>query len=454
MAAWSDLLGKGSVAEQLLVWGVANQILGDLLGPALELVSQAVNEAHPELPNTPADLADMVVRGAIDQAGAEAEAAKSGINRERFDRLIKLTGEPIGLEQVLEAFRRGLIGWDDVGQEEPSVERAIKTARYYNYWGPVLRGLADVPITVGEAVDAYIRGQLPEDEAMREAGASGINPFRFQVLANAAGRPPSLTELLELKRRKKITDMGLGPAETTFQQGIAEGDTKNKWLAHYLELAEYLPPPRTITTLLKTGSITDARAQELWQDAGMTPELSAAYAKSARGEKLAGTRQLAESAVLTLYETQALSAEEATGHLVALGYDTSDVAMILELADFQRELKYLNSAITRIHTLYVGHKITRPATLDALAALGVVGTHLAHLMHTWDLEMAANVKLLTQAEVTAAFEYQVMTQDEATTELLRLGYTPFDAWVLLSNKAKGPLPGKPPQGPPGPGVVS
>jgi hypothetical protein len=68
-------------------------------------------------------------------------------------------------------------------------------------------------------------------------------------------------------------------------------------------------------------------------------------------------------------------------------------------------------------------------------------------MATWQLENSINVKTLTQSEITDAWKEGIMTEDEALTELGNIGYTPYDAWVLLSLKAKAALPGKPAPGP-------
>jgi hypothetical protein len=65
----------------------------------------------------------------------------------------------------------------------------------------------------------------------------------------------------------------------------------------------------------------------------------------------------------------------------------------------------------------------------------------------WELERAATFRPLTEAQLVAAWGNGVLTQAEAESELVAIGYTAFDAWVLLSNHNKGPLPGKPPRGP-------
>jgi len=453
VASAGGLFSEGGVASQFLLWGVAYGIAQALLVPEFTEIQQDIWKVQPIRALAPSDLADLVVRGVYQESEVADEAAQNGIDPRRLSNLVHLAGEPPGLDFVLEAWRRGFIDYPDAGLDTPSVERAIKTSRIYNYWADVINRMAEVPISPGEAVNAALRGQIPLDQAQAEAKANGINSDRFQVLLDSAGRPPSPAELLVLLRRKLIPLSGVGPGVVSFQQGIFEGDAKDKWWQLYADLAEYRPPPRTVTTLLRTGSITTAKAQEYWQDEGLTPELAAAYAKSTKAEKLAGTRQLAEGTVVTLYETRAITETEATAHLTALGYDTADIALILATTDLQRELRVLNSAVTRVGTLYVGHKITRQAAGDALTALDVSGDHAAHLLKTWDLEAAANVRLLTPAQIVEAWDYSILTQDEAQAELVHLGYTPRDAWVLLSIKAKGAQPNEPGQGPAGPGVI-
>lgn len=454
MAGWSDVVGRGGqIGETLLVWGILNQLVQVLLGPALELVTQEVNQAHPETVLSPADLADAVVRGVMARADAETEAAKSGVNADRFDTLRHLAGEPIGLEQGLEAVRRGFMPSADAGVDAPSLERLVLQSRYFDLWLPIIEKLAEVPITVGESVNALLRGQVDRATALAEAFASGINEARFDILLNSAGRPPSPTELIELRRRNLIPLEGTGPGVISFQQGIFEGDTKDKWWRLFADLAEYKPPPRTVTALLRTGSITDAQAAGFYADAGMSPELQAAYVHSAKGEKLAGSRQLAESVVLDLYESGGLDHASALAHLEAAGYSADDATVLLELGDLRAELKAVNQGVTRVGTLYVGHKITRKGASDALDALKLTVTHRNQLLADWDATAAANVRPLTEAQITAAYEYDIIDEAEALAELHAIGLTPFDAWVVLSVKAKAALPNRPPRGPAGPGTT-
>jgi hypothetical protein len=67
MPSLGDLFGKGSAAEQLLVWGVLNNVLSALLSPALTELTYLVNEAATLNELDPSQLATAVVRAYLDK---------------------------------------------------------------------------------------------------------------------------------------------------------------------------------------------------------------------------------------------------------------------------------------------------------------------------------------------------------------------------------------------------
>lgn len=453
MAGIGSLFGEGSAASQFLLYGVAFTLGNALLAPVVEEVREEMLRRDPIMPITPAQLADMVVRNFVTPEAGATEAALSGVNAERFGLMVDDAGEPPGPIDLATLLTRGQIAYEGTGAAATTYQQGVAEGRLKNKWaGAVLDLAVDWP-TPADVLQAFIRSQLTEGDARALFKQVRGNPDFFTLLYETRGNPVSPGELITLARRKVIPWDGTGPDRLTVQQGVAEGDTKNKWYPAVKALGVYVPPPRTVTALERSGAIDQAQAAQLYQDNGLAPDLAAAYAKAGTAEKLAGTRQLAEGAIATLYETRAITNAEAATYLGHLGYAADEAALVLELGDLQRELRVLNSAVTRVGTLYVAHKITRDAAGKALAAYGVVGDHQAHLLATWDTERVANVRQLTPAQIVDAWEYGNLDDGEASGELVAIGYTPFDAWVLLSNKAKKPLPGKPAQGPPGPGLL-
>ena len=446
--SFEGLFGEGSSAEQFLLWNVASQLVGAVLGPINQAILNGVWKLAAQdtggvlfVPLSPADLAQSVVRGVQDQSSAADTAALSGTNADDFGILVDLAGEPPGLDFVLQAFRRGYVGWADTGVQDPSVVRAILTSRVYPYWQDVIQKMLVVPLSPSDAVNAVVRGQIDQDAGAAIAYASGISADDFQTLINTTGRPPSPTELIELVRRNLIPFDGTGPTALTFEQGIYEGDTKDKWQPLYQKLSEYIPPPRTVTTLYRTGAITEPEAQQYYQMSGLSPDLAAAYGRSISGEKLEGTKQLAEGTVRTLYEAGAIDNATATGYLNVLGYSATEAAFVLEVADLQREVRALNSAVSRIGTLYTGWKISRQGAANGLTELGIADAYAARLLDTWDTVRASNVREPTASEIGKAVYYGGIPAAEGLQRLQQLGYDAYDAYVVLTASSEAPPAG-------------
>lgn len=452
MAGWDTLAGAGSVAEQLAVWGVLQNLVTTLLGPTLDLVAQQVNSDHPEIPLTPADAANAVVRNFMDAGGGAAEAARGGVNADRFRTMVHLAGDAPAPQELAVALRRSLVPEGGTGAESTSFEQGIAEGRLADKWAPIIKGLATIWPTPTDALDALLQGQVTDAEGRRLYELLGGDPQFFQMLFDTRGSAPTPLEAIQMANRGIIPWDGQGPGVVSYTQAFLEGPWRNKWLGPYRELGRYIPPPRTVTALIHDGAIDDATALEWFRATGMDQATAAAYLKSAHATKTAAARELAMGTVLTLYEGHAMDAQAATAHLAKLGYQPADISLLLEVSDLQREVAALNSQVGRIGTLYMGRKITRRAASDALDALGATHAHRDHLLALWDVERAANVRPLTPAEIVDAWEFSIIDQAEAERELVNLGYTPRDAWLKLSIKAKAAQPNPPAQGPQGPGV--
>lgn len=443
--AGGGIAGSGGVFEQFAIWGILMQIAGAIMTPVTQ---QVLDEIYPRLPSariSPEQCADLVLRSWWDRDSAAAEAASSGISGDRFDRMVQDVGEPLALEQLLEAFRREFIPWDSGDTGTNSVVSGIKQSRVRNQWSDLVKQLAVAVIPVGDVVSAVVKGQIPHATGAQIAYYNGISGADFTILVNTAGNPPGVQTLIELTRRGLIPRDGVGPDVLSLQQGVYEGMTKDKWFPQIVELMVYLPPPRTVTALERSGSITPAQAQTLYQDAGLDAQLAAVYSHNASITKVAATHKLAEGTILHLYDAAIIPAAEATTLLATLGYSPQESAWVLAWNDLSRELSALSKAITKVSTLYIARKIGQTTATELLGKLGLPGTQQAQLLADWSLERDASVKVLTAAEIGDAVKYQIVTQDQGITALMALGYNEFDAWVRLSLSQNTALANKPPE---------
>lgn len=444
------LAGTGGAAAQFFMWGVLYGVTQQAMGPEFQEIANKVNSANPLVPLSPSQAATAVLKGELSTASGASEAAMGGIDAGRFATMVRMAGSPPGLAELLSLYRRGEV-------TDAEMEKAVKESDIKDeYWqNGMIKKLGQVPPSPVDFLQAYLEGQVSESEAKDLYQAfGGIMSYKghniFDIMFNTRGTAPTPTEALELLNRGIISERGTGPNSTSYEQAFLEGPWRNKWLDPFLALRRYLPPPRTISTLIGHGAISDAYALELFMQNGLNHEDAAAYVKDAHSTATEVQRNLAVSEIQTLYYDQAISRTQASSFLEGIGYSKGDANFILLIQDLRRERTFLESAISRVRTLFVDHKLSRTDAVGSLGKLKVPSSQVTNLLVTWTLERNANIPQLTESQVAAAFYYRAMDQTEAMDGLQKLGYSPYDAWVILSNRVHGPIPGKPAKNAPNP----
>jgi len=448
-----DLFKEGSIAQQILVWQVLGQVIQPLLNPLVETIARETWSIDPNMP-LPADLcAGLVNRGLMARDRGESEAARSGVGPEQFAAMVDGAGGGPTLEETLELLRRGEIQLGEPGQSGVTFYGAMKDAGVRDHWAEFLAQLRVKKPSGEEALNALLQGQISRELAYQLWLEDGGDPGWFQHAFDAQGTSPTPDMLGTMANRGIIPWEGTGPDAVSFEQGFLEGPWRNKFLEAMRELMEYLPPARTVTALLHQGAIDDQMALALWEKEGLSPELAAAYLKSAHHTSAASHKELARSDIEQLYLDKLISEADAEKYLTELGYPGTVAQLMLKVADTRRAQSSLNAAVSRLRTLYTGRKITKTATLDALHELGVPASETSELLAVWDIQAAANIRQLTPAQIESGFHKEIITQQEAQAELEAIGYTPWDAWFLLSVKYGDKLPGEPAHGAGGIGVL-
>jgi hypothetical protein len=469
LASLGEALGGSALndsAQQLFIWGVLYGLLSAVFEPITTSITQDVWEAatgddlHRAL--SPELLATMVVRGWMDEETAYVEASKSGTSSTDFANMVSNGRNPIAPEEAAVALRRQIIP-QDAAPGVPSFNNAIQQGNLGDQWGEVIQRLATAIPSPADVLQGVLQGQVPEGvdpvALYTQVGGEAVDPNTgfnwYEFMFNTRGSAPTPNEAAEMANRKIIpwgdgSDGAViqGPGAISFYQAFLEGPWRNKWEASWRELARYVPPPRTVTTLLRAGAITVAQATTWFEAAGMDAATADAYIASASSTKTTTAKQLNEGAVETLYLDKLIDEPTALSYLELLGYTATEANLLLQSAGLRQEMANLNRNTGRIGTYYISRKLDDPTARSLLAQLGLPGAQIDQLMEGWAVDRAANLKLLTPAQVVAAYKYAVLTEDQAVASLEADGYTPFDAWVLLSNGVKAPLPNQPAPGPP------
>lgn len=432
----------------MALYSTMQSVLQTLLQPLLQQIQDDTFPHIPSTPLAPATLADMVVRNVrkFDQAAADAQ--KSGLDTTPFADLVKATGDGLPIEQAMQALRRQFIPQESGDPTAPSFMTAVRQSRLKDEWADTLLKLQWQTFGVADVVEGITKSQLTPDEVAKYAREAGIQDPELTHLVNIAGNPPGPQELLTMYRRGFIGLEGTGPNELTVQQGIYEGRTKNKWWGPLSKMVDYLPPPRTITALERSGSISQDKAVSLYQKQGLPADLVAAYTHSASLQKVAKQRQLTETQVVNMYEAHQLDLDTAKGLLGALNYTAEQAAEILAYADLKRALAALSTATKKIQSLYVARKLSRDEASGELDRLGLPTAQRDNLLADWDVEREVNRKVLTEAQIVSAWGNAIIGDADAELALTSLGYSPWDAWLLLSNHKKAPIGDAPTEGAP------
>lgn len=409
--------------------------LHDKWGPILLDVSRLILSAP--------DAASAVVRNFRSYADGEATAAKSGVSAADFATMVHLSGDAPAPIQLAEALRRGLVPASGHGPASTSFAQGIAEGRLADKWAPVIRGLAQLWPTPTDALDAMVKGQLPEAEGRALYAKLGGDPQFEPWLLNSIGEGPTPLEAARLTARGIIPEHGEGPAVTSYDQAVRESRFRNKWTEAYRRLSEHIPEPSTVVTMLAHRALTEAQAHDLLLQNDMAPDVAAAYISEAEYEASSDYRGLSQSAVLDMYYAQLINVDQAVMILGTLHVTEAAARLLTSYVDLRRVVDNITTSVDRIGTLVKNRKIGPQTAVNALAKLDVPAVAADRIVQDWLLVASANVKTLTQAQIADAYYYGIMDEPTALAELSALGYTDYDAWVLLSLKVKGKLPNEP-----------
>jgi hypothetical protein len=457
LAIMADLAGDAPGPQQLAEALRRGLIPADGRGPASVSFAQGIAESRlhnkwtpivAELSKvllSPADAASAVIRNFLPLAQAEQLAAKQGVDAATLATMIHLSGDAPGPQQLAEALRRGLIPAAGTGAGSTSFEQGIAEGRLADKWSPVIRGLAQLWPTPTDALDAALKGQIPAAEGKRLYQRLGGDLEFYPWLLATIGNSPTPLEAAAMAARGIIKETGTGPEVLSYEQAVKESRYRNKWAGAYRALSEHIPPPSTIVTLLAHRQIAAAEAHRLLLENDMSEQLAAAYVGEAEYTAISDYRGLTESAVIDMYISHVLTRDQAVQVLGVLHVSEQAAGLLLDYADLRYVVDSMNRSVQRIAALFTGRKIGQAAAVQALTHLGISATAVDQIIQDWELQAAVNVKTLTESQIVDAFYYEVIPAAEAIQDLGAIGYTPYDAWVLLSNKVKAPLPGKPPR---------
>lgn len=404
-----EMMRRGLISrDQFALWCGLNGIPESIVGIYLHMVNNPISVA---------DAALAVLRGNIDQATADALATANGVSLNEFQILVNNTGEPPGLMQLLEAYRRGFI-------DQATLEQGIRDSRYRNEWIPMLEKLRYEPMSVADAVNATVQNQMDAATARGIADQNGLTPGAFDILLNTAGEPLSPTEMWTLYNRGQVT-------QDQVYQASRESRLKDKYVPMQFLLHEHTLPIFTIQTALRTGGMDQATALKSITSLGYSAHDAQEIINSASQQRLKTYRDQVVAAAHSLYEDNIIGADTVNSITSQMGYTDDETKFITQSSELRREAAITHAAINATRSKYLAHHIDEQIASGLLDSFQVPSQQRDQLLAVWTIEASAYTKSLTEAQIVKAFKDSLITQDDAMSRLQAMGYNETDSTLLI-----------------------
>jgi hypothetical protein len=469
----SRFFGRTASEGAAFALGVA---VGPVLAPAVRELENTAWSTYTTRPLSPGDAAEIVAEDVALQPWGEAEASLTGVDAERFDKLMQAVRNAPDLGSAFELWRRGLV-------DDGDFEHALRKARLEPRWIEPLKALKQVLLSPADLAMMRQQGFIDPARQYSESALQGVDQERADLLYEVSGLPPGIETALEMLRRSIIT-------EAEFAQIVREGHTKTKYTDELLALRHPVLSATQAATLRLKGWISAETSYELGALTGYTQEemdriyLSMGrpaapgqmWTAAARGVDGPDGTPMDEAQFLKGIRESDIRPEWGP-MLWRIRYLYPSLFQLTRLvtsgaidaatgAEWARKARYAPEVVTALHDSWAGTATTKgdphlakaetqlwnrthssflayesdEATVTATLPLaGVAASAIPAVLERWTAERALIRKTLTPAQIKKAYKDvapnaetgAAWTRDDAIAALIKLGYTGTGAENLL-----------------------
>jgi hypothetical protein len=252
---FTKFFGRTASEGAAFALGVA---VGPVLQPAVRDLENQAWARYSTRPLSPGDAAEIVAEDVALQPWGENEASLTGVDAERFDKLMQAVRNAPDLGSAFELWRRDLINDGDF-------EHALRKARLEPRWIEPLKALKQRLLSPQDLAMLRQQGFIDVARQHSESALQGVDNERADLLFEASGLPPGIETGLEMLRRGIVN-------EGEFAQIVREGHTKTKYTDELLALRHPLLSASIATTLRIKGWIDQPAQHALGALHGFTAE--------------------------------------------------------------------------------------------------------------------------------------------------------------------------------------
>ncbi len=441
----------GSATGAVMAGGLS-QLLADLMAPAiLPIIAN-----HPNLPLSADVAAQAEARGVHIGLPPDAEAARAGLNGDRFDGLVELNRRVPELSEILTLYNRRLV----TGKDAQAMMRRLGLSTHNV---GLLFGLARTELTPEQLADLVNFGVLTEADAVSTAHHSGMSTEDFHRLVLGAGQPPALDAVILAWRRGILT-------EADVDRAIVQGPIRAEWIPAVKALQHEPLPLTEAADAVNQGHLTREQAERVaklhgvstedfgvivdnagippgpqtvldWVNRGLLTEreaLDALYESRIKNKWVPKYLQsryetIPPETIRVLMRHGALSTEEGVRRLQLRGLSPADAAVYAQSATAEKTQEQRSLSVAQVLELYVDQALSADEAGQVLSSFGYDEHEIGWQLVLADSRRLRRYQVAILNRIRTAYVARRMDEVEASGLMDEIGITPNerDGSILL-----------------------
>lgn len=396
-----------------------------------EDITRAIISLRPLLSG--ADLANASVQNQMTDTEIESYRARLDIDTADMQTLIKLAGEPPGIDTLLEGWNRGFI-------DESFVEQGLKESRLKNKYNDFIKQLRfKIPpisdlirFMVREAFDDNISQKFSYDNDYPSqidsfVEQNGLSRDWAKRYWRAHWQLPSPSQAYDMLHRNLITIDDLASLLKT-------ADYPRFWREKLIQLSTELYTRVDVRRMFRIGVLDESGVLKSYKELGYNDERASKLTEFTVKDVRLEQKDLTKNELLGLFEDSIIDETYLTNSLIKLGYDSVEIQYLISASQLKKQKSITNDEIKAIQTKFIDGNIDNSSALSLLAKAGLDNLAGQAKVDLWTATKAGKVAKPTTAKLESWYEDDIITLDDFESELVKLGW--FEPYISYYSKAE------------------
>lgn len=285
------------------------------------------------------------------------------------------------------------------------------------------------PLSPQELATLVARKFVDVGPAATEAAKSGLGPGRFDQLVQLASQPPSLGFIIAAYQRGIIGDGDAASHGLSLQAALADLGLEPQWADVIKQLTVSIPPTEAVMDAWLEGQIEEPEARTRYLAAGGDPTwFQSDYNRQGQAPTPVQALDMLNRGIIALDGTGPESTSYKQAFLEGPWRNKWEPA-------FEQLRYYLTPPRTITAQLREG-SIDEALAIKWFTENGLDADTMAAYLRGASHTTTATQRELTKTEILGLYDNQLITTEQATTDLVAAKYTAADAALLLALEDK------------------